>query len=125
MTFPSRLLTTFGLIFLAHAGYSAHEHSVLYGSTHPLPLDITLETLVAVVLVIFGLVLGAEKPKPISWSAWAGEIERKGGSENPFLGLEERRAFIDIRVMGYVLLRRAKRKEFREWKRQRDEVSTK
>lgn len=81
------------------SGYSAHEHSVLYGSAHPIPLDITLETLVAVVLVIFGLVLGAEKPRPISWSAWAGEIENKqDGVDNPFKMLESRPAFMDIRV---------------------------
>ncbi|WEW55808.1 hypothetical protein PRK78_001241 [Emydomyces testavorans] len=116
MAILPRLLITFGLILLAHAGYSAHEHSSLYGSTHPIPLDITLETLVAVVFVLFGLVLGAEKPQPISWSVWAGEIERKGGADNPFRALEERPGFLDIR---------AKRKEFADWMRQQDGSSVK
>lgn len=49
-------------------------------------------------LVSFGLILGAERLKPISWSAWAGEIEREGGVRNPYRGLEERYGFWDIRV---------------------------
>lgn len=52
----------------------------------------------AVVVVSVGLVLGAEKLKPISWRDWAGEIERDGGARNPYLGLEERYGFWDIRV---------------------------
>lgn len=63
-----------------------------------LPLDITIETLVAVVLVSIGLVLGAEKLKPITWSAWAGQIEREGGRKNPYRGLEQRIGFWDVRV---------------------------
>jgi len=55
------------------------------------------------VLVSFGLVLGAERLKPISWSAWAGEIEREGGVRNPYRGLEERYGFWDIRVSLSVL----------------------
>lgn len=54
--------------------------------------------LVAVVIVSIGLVLGAEKLKPITWRDWAGEIERDGGARNPYLGLEERYGFWDIRV---------------------------
>jgi hypothetical protein len=54
--------------------------------------------LVAVVIVSVGLVLGAEKLKPITWRDWAGEIERDGGARNPYLGLEERYGFWDIRV---------------------------
>jgi hypothetical protein len=84
-----------------HSGYSAHEHSILYGGIHALPHDITLETLVSVALVMTGLIFGAEKLRPISWSVWAGEIESKGGSENPFRGLEERVGFLDIRVGGF------------------------
>lgn len=49
-------------------------------------------------LVSLGLVLGAEKLKPISWSEWAGEIEREGGARNPYRRLEERYGFWDIRV---------------------------
>lgn len=63
-----------------------------------MPLDITIETLVAVVLVSTGIVLGAEKLKPISWSAWAGQIEKEGGSRNPYRGVEERLGFWDVRV---------------------------
>lgn len=42
--------------------------------------------------------LGAEKLKPISWSEWAGQIEREGGGRNPYRNLEERYGFWDIRV---------------------------
>jgi hypothetical protein len=63
-----------------------------------LPQDIIVEVLVAVVIVSVGLVLGAEKLKPISWRDWAGEIERNGGARNPYLSLEERHGFWDIRV---------------------------
>ncbi|GAD98337.1 conserved hypothetical protein [Paecilomyces variotii No. 5] len=123
MGFLSRLVTFFGLILLAHAGYSAHEHSTLYSnarsSTSPssaLPLDITIETLVAVVFVSIGLVLGAEKLKPISWSEWAGQIEREGGGRNPYRNLEERYGFWDIR---------SKRKEFADWIRHQDATTKK
>jgi hypothetical protein len=43
-------------------------------------------------------VLGADKLKPISWRDWAGQIERDGGARNPYLSLEERYGFWDIRV---------------------------
>jgi predicted acetyltransferase len=36
--------------------------------------------------------------KPVSWRDWAGTIERDGGARNPFLSLEERYAFWDVRV---------------------------
>lgn len=82
-----------------YRGYSAHEHTVLFSNTRlALPQDIIVETLVAVVVVSIGLVLGAEKLKPISWRDWAGEIERDGGARNPYLSLEERYGFWDIRV---------------------------
>lgn len=42
--------------------------------------------------------MGAQKLKPISWREWAGEIERDGGARNPYLSLEERYGFWDIRV---------------------------
>ncbi|KAF4767384.1 hypothetical protein HAV15_009573 [Penicillium sp. str.  len=58
-----------------------------------------------------GLVLSAQKLKPISWREWAGEIERDGGARNPYLSLEERYGFWDIR---------AKRKEFADWVRGQD-----
>jgi membrane magnesium transporter 1 len=95
-----------------HSAYSAHEFSTLTFKTHhtaSLPLDIKLETIVSVCLACFGLVLGSEQLKPVSWSAWAGQIEKKGGKEgNPFRGLEERVGFMDIRK---------ERREFGEWAR--------
>ncbi|KAL1962700.1 hypothetical protein VTN77DRAFT_9244 [Rasamsonia byssochlamydoides] len=124
MGFLSRVITFFGLILLAHAAYSAHEHSTLYSNAArsspasssslapDLPLDITIETLVSVALVSIGLVLGAEKLKPITWSAWAGQIEREGGRRNPYRGLEQRLGFWDVR---------ASRKEFADWMRSQDE----
>ncbi|KAJ5752617.1 Magnesium transporter [Penicillium odoratum] len=113
MSFLSRVATLFGLVLLVHAGYSAHEHAVLFSNANiaaiaSLPGDIIVETLAAVLAVSIGLVLGAEKLKPISWRDWAGEIERDGGARNPYLGMEERYGFWDIR---------AKRKEFADWVR--------
>ncbi|GKZ18223.1 hypothetical protein AbraIFM66951_000396 [Aspergillus brasiliensis] len=118
MGFISRVITLFGLVLLAHAGYSAHEHTLLYSNTGissattssstALPLDIVIEALASLVLVSAGLVLGADKLKPISWSEWAGQIEREGGGRNPYLRLEERYGFWDVR---------AKRKEFADWMR--------
>ncbi|KAN0067608.1 Membrane magnesium transporter domain containing protein [Elaphomyces granulatus] len=105
MGFYSRFIICLGLVLLTHAGYSAHEHSTLYSnarsslpSSPALPLDITIETLVAVLLVSSALVLGAEKLKPISWNVWAGEIEREGGSRNPYNVLEYRPGFWDVRI---------------------------
>ncbi|RJE19957.1 hypothetical protein PHISCL_07697 [Aspergillus sclerotialis] len=117
MGFLSRLTTIFGLILLSHAGYSAHEHTVLfsnarYSTASPaLPQDIVIEALVSLIIVSLGLVLGAEQLKPISWSVWAGQIEKEGGARNPYRRLEERPGFIDIR---------AKRKEFADWVRTAD-----
>jgi len=114
-----RLCIGLGLLLLVHAGYSAHEFSTVYGHQHPtgssiLPLDIQIETVVSVLLVSLGLVAGAERLKPISWSKWAGNIEREGGGANPFLGLEERAGFLDIR---------AKRAEFASWVRENGEIA--
>ncbi|KAJ5902188.1 Magnesium transporter [Penicillium taxi] len=113
MGFLARLVTLFGLVLLTHAGYSAHEHTVLISASAvtDIPQDIIIETLVAVLIVSVGLVLGAEKLKPVSWRDWAGEIEKEGGARNPYMPLEERYAFWDIR---------AKRKEFADWIRADD-----
>ncbi|BCS25878.1 membrane magnesium transporter family protein [Aspergillus puulaauensis] len=109
MGFVARLITIFGLVLLAHAGYSAHEHTVLYtSSSTALPQDIVIEALVSLVIVSTGLVLGAEKLKPVSWSEWAREVQREGDARNPYLRLEERYSFWDVR---------AKRKEFADWMR--------
>jgi len=115
----SRLCIGFGLLLLVHAGYSAHEFSTLYGHQHPassssLPLDIQIETVVSIMLLCLGLVAGAERLKPISWNVWAGNIEKEGGGGNPFLGLEERAGFLDIR---------AKRAEFASWIRENGEIA--
>jgi len=100
---------------LYYRGYSAHEHTVLSSNTRvsipstAVPQDIIVETLVSLVVVSLGLVLGAEKLKPISWSQWAGEIEKEGGARNPYSRLEERYSFWDVRVsscpLGLVNLR--------------------
>lgn len=99
------------LIAPTNRAYSAHEFSTWSSKVHKtadLPLDIKLETLVSVSLACFGIVLGAEPLKPISWSTWASKIEKEGDA-NPYQGLEERIGFVDIR---------AKRKEFADWVRQ-------
>lgn len=94
--------------------YSAYEHSALHtispqqstvtsspASQLPavgLPLDISIETILSVAFICFGLVLGADKLKPISWRVWAGRAERESGGGGPFQGLEDRLGFVDIRV---------------------------
>ncbi|RAK97013.1 membrane magnesium transporter family protein [Aspergillus ibericus CBS 121593] len=98
MGFLSRFIALFGLVLLAHANTNP--------TTSALPQDIIIEALASLVLVSAGLVLGAEKLKPISWSEWAGQIEREGGARNPYRRLEDRFAFWDVR---------AKRKEFADW----------
>ncbi|KAI1459398.1 magnesium transporter [Annulohypoxylon moriforme] len=135
MTWISKLTTTFGLFLLADACYSAYEHSVL--QTHraaslsslttshnapssTLPIDITIETIVATLVVCLGIVLGTSNLRPIQWRVWAGKIEREGEAGflnssgeaekdyvgNPFRLLESRPGFIDIRKQ---------RREFAEW----------
>lgn len=88
-----------------------------------LPLDISIETVVAVFLVCLGLVLGTPELRPIQWRVWAGKIEQEGEKGftngggavdkdyvgNPFRVLESRPGFIDIRKQ---------RKEFAEWVRE-------
>ncbi|KAF9869814.1 hmg box protein [Colletotrichum karsti] len=118
------LLDAIGLLLLAHACYSAQEHSALQSfraasplstfavpATTSLPVDITIETGVATVVIVLGLVLGAPNLRPIQWRVWAGKIEREGeagflnGSGevekdymgNPFRILESRPGFVDIR----------------------------
>ncbi|KAF4813980.1 hypothetical protein CGCSCA4_v014780 [Colletotrichum siamense] len=124
MTWISRSIAAFGLVLLGHACYSAQEHTALQSfraasplssspdsATTSLPADITIETAVATIIVILGLVLGAPNLRPIQWRVWAGKIEREGeagflsGSGevekdylgNPFRILESRPGFVDIR----------------------------
>ena len=120
--------------------YSAHEHSALHSTTAAslssiashtaavptvasLPIDISIETIVAVFTICLGLVLGTPELRPIQWRVWAGKIEREGEKGfsssdgtvdkdyvgNPFRVLESRPGFIDIRKQ---------RKEFAEWVRE-------
>ncbi|KAK8019772.1 transmembrane protein 32 [Apiospora arundinis] len=136
MTWFSKSTTTFGFLLLAHACYSAYEHSALQShraaslsslsatqqqaASSSLPLDISLETIVATLVITLGLVLNTAKLRPIQWRVWAGQIERAGeeGARsssgevdkdyvgNPFKLLESRPGFVDIRKQ---------RKEFAEW----------
>ncbi|KAI1351176.1 magnesium transporter [Xylaria sp. FL0043] len=126
MTWISKSTTAFGLILLTHACYSAHEHSALQshraaslsslasiqsGTASSLPIDITIETIVATIIICLGLVLGTNQLRPIQWRVWAGKIEQEGEAGfknnsgevekdyvgNPFRLLESRPGFIDIR----------------------------
>jgi len=150
MTWISKSVTGLGFVLLAHAWvargrrpvnpltwyscYSANEHSTLHAAaiaSHgasastvaSLPLDISIETIVAIFAVCLGLVLGTPELRPIEWRVWAGKIEREGekgfmnGSGevdkdfigNPFRFLESRPGFADIRKQ---------RKDFAEWVRE-------
>ncbi|KAL2263347.1 hypothetical protein VTK26DRAFT_7143 [Humicola hyalothermophila] len=134
MTFLSRAITAFGGLLLAHACYSAREHTALQSLrattaatlttsstvTSSLPLDIVLETLLSTFIILVGLVLGTRPLRPIEWRVWAGKIEREGEEGftnssgavdrdfmgNPFSTLESRPNFVDIRKQ---------RREFTEW----------
>ncbi|KAJ4341798.1 hypothetical protein N0V87_001461 [Didymella glomerata] len=132
MAFFGAVLNTVGALFLTHAVYSAHEHTTAFAST-PLPLDITLELLVGVFILSTGIVVSADKLKPIQYAKWAGQISRDGrkpegkytregeeilseGDPYAFLGLdggiggkgEGRRGFWDVK---------GKRKEYDDWVR--------
>ncbi|CAK7236848.1 hypothetical protein SBRCBS47491_009776 [Sporothrix bragantina] len=132
MTWISKLTTTFGLVLLAHSCYSAQEFSTFQSyrlsgtsQTAPaaLPIDITIETVAALLIASLGLVLGTQQLKPIQWHVWAGKIEREGpgGAKNaddetvkdfvgnPFRFLETRPGFVDIR---------RQRKTFGDWVRE-------
>ena len=119
--------------------YSAHEHTALTslitastssispGASIPivasLPIDISIETVVATLIICWGLVLGTPELRPVHWRVWAGQIEREGEKGftnadgevdkdyvgNPFRLLESRPGFVDIRKQ---------RKEFAEWVRE-------
>jgi membrane magnesium transporter 1 len=85
-----------------------------------LPLDISIEAVLATITLCIGLALGAPSLRPIQWPVWAGKIEREGeagfldgsgevGKDfvgNPFQMLETRPGFVDIRKQ---------RKEFESW----------
>ncbi|OHE91756.1 transmembrane protein 32 [Colletotrichum orchidophilum] len=142
MTWISRSITAVGLLLLGHACYSAQEHSALQSfraasplatSASPaatsLPADINIETAVATLIVVLGLVLGAPNLRPIEWRVWAGKIEREGemgfmtGSGevekdytgNPFRILESRPGFADIRKQ---------KRDFTNWVKAGDKADT-
>ncbi|KAK3695185.1 magnesium transporter [Podospora appendiculata] len=133
MTWISKTITVFGGLLLAHACYSAQEHSALQSlraatstltssspNTAALPVDIAIETVVATLVILLGLVLGTRPLRPIQWRVWAGKIEREGEEGfvdnegevnkdyvgNPFRMLEARPGFVDIRKQ---------RREFAQW----------
>jgi hypothetical protein len=65
--------------------------------------------------------VGAEQLQPIEWRVWAGKVEKemKGG---PYMGLEERMGFVDIRVcwklrsrMGALKTFKSRCKLHRQW----------
>lgn len=113
--------------------YSAQEHSALQSTASALhdtpatittlPIDISIETIVALLITIFGLVLGTPELRPIRWRVWAGKIEREGekgflGTDgetakdfvgNPFKALESRPGFVDVRKQ---------KRDFAEWIRE-------
>ncbi|KAI9759031.1 MAG: hypothetical protein M4579_002620 [Chaenotheca gracillima] len=150
MPFLSKSLLGFGGVLLAHACYSAHEHTTLTATTSTtpiltssnssstptdplasaantaatLPLDIILETLISVLLLCAGIVMASPALRPINWRVWAGRIEREG------VGLDGEPGK-DGQAQGVNPFRaleervgfwdvRAKRKEFMEWVREQD-----
>ncbi|KAK4105985.1 hypothetical protein N658DRAFT_414980 [Parathielavia hyrcaniae] len=134
MALLSKTITAFGGLLLAHACYSAREHTTLLSlraataatlTSSPtvaasLPLDIIIETIISTFIILVGLVLGTRPLRPIEWRVWAGKIEREGEEGftdnsgavdrdfvgNPFSLLESRPNFVDIRKQ---------RKEFADW----------
>ncbi|KAF2704552.1 hypothetical protein K504DRAFT_119815 [Pleomassaria siparia CBS 279.74] len=130
MTLIGATLNTVGLLFLTHAVYSTHEHTATFPHA-PLPLDITIELLVSILVLSAGIVFTSPSLKPIVWARWAGRLSREGrhgegkwtregeeilseGDPYAFLGLdggiggkrEGRLGFWDVR---------GKRKEYAEW----------
>ncbi|KAG4032359.1 hypothetical protein MFRU_007g02650 [Monilinia fructicola] len=140
MTWISKSITGLGLLFLTHACYSAHEHSVLQstGTAHlssvtshtattattaSLPLDISIETIVSIFFVCLGLVLGTPELRPIQWRVWAGKIEREGAKGFMNADGEVDKDFVGnpFRVLesrpSFIDIRR-QRYEFAEWVRE-------
>jgi hypothetical protein len=116
--------------------YSAQEHAAIsstmksqsLGQLHAgtsLPIDIRVETIVATLVVCFGIVIGSERLHPIQWQVWAGKIEREGKAGfldgngqvdrdfrgSPFSMLETRPGFLDVR---------RQRSAFAKWAKDKD-----
>lgn len=123
-----------------HSVYSSYEHSLLPSSSMPpapssilpraldpkisIPTDIVLETIISVLLLCVGVVLGSPDLKPIQWNAWAGRLERSrearevkavGVGGSPFAFLEERPGFLDIRT---------RQKEYADWVKSGGDVNS-
>jgi hypothetical protein len=102
---------------------SITSHGPASSTVNALPIDISIETIVAIFTICLGLVLNTPELRPIQWRVWAGQIEREGEKGfmdgdgevdkdyvgNPFKVLESRPGFVDIRKQ---------RKEFAEWVRE-------
>lgn len=102
---------------------SLASHGASPSTATSLPLDISIETIVSIVIICLGLVLGTPELRPIQWRVYAGKIEREGEQGfvqndgqvdkdyqgNPFRVLESRPGFIDIRKQ---------RKDFANWVRE-------
>lgn len=111
--------------------YSAQEHAALSAAlakhalshqqtSNSLPIDISIEAIVATLIVCLGLVSGSQTLRPIQWNIWAGKIEREGDAGfldgsgevdkdfrgNPFVFLQSRPGFVDIRKQ---------RRKFTDW----------
>ncbi|ATY63221.1 Magnesium transporter [Cordyceps militaris] len=131
MTWISQSVTVVGLIILTHACYSAQEHAALsaalakHALSHQqanssLPIDISIEAIIATFIVCTGLVLGSQALRPIQWNVWAGKLEREGDTGfldgsgevdkdfrgSPFIFLQSRPGFTNIRKQ---------RREFTAW----------
>ncbi|KAK6514806.1 hypothetical protein TWF506_007168 [Arthrobotrys conoides] len=135
---PSKLLIAFSSILLAHACYSAHEHSLLstttttthdplssssspsfsspHSSTIPsgstLPLDITLETLLSVSLLLVGIVSSGWELKPISLRSYAGGVE---SGRILVDGKKGKGLFVGLEERAGFADVRKQRKEFTDW----------
>ncbi|KAI5814982.1 magnesium transporter [Pyronema omphalodes] len=111
MTVLSTSLLLTAALLLTHSCYSAHEHSSLspISAANPstMPLDIQIETVIAALLALIGIVLsgGKDQLREIQQRVWMGRLEREKGA-GPWSMLEERTGFLDIRE---------RRREFREW----------
>lgn len=111
----SKVLLLASAIFFIHSAYSVYEvldlakHVAVPSSSSPssIPLDIKLETVLAVLLGCSSQIVSAMgKLKPIAFSDAVSELQAKG--DNPFERLETRPVFQDIS---------AKRKEYAKWKK--------
>ncbi|KAI5851995.1 magnesium transporter [Tricharina praecox] len=84
MTVTTTLLIATAALLFTHSVYSAHEHSTTLTTTTTstaIPTDIALETLLAAVLLCFGIVVRyAGELRPIQLRVWAGKLERERGA---------------------------------------------